>query len=130
MGWTSSTPGRREEAYSLELHRACWGAYLCAQMPTYLGSQTPPPETCTRKFSLLHPKWGGGAVVLRVEWCSLAERECPKILGYSTLFCGRIPKGGREWEDKTIHLHGQLEPLHSLLVVHYCFKTAPVLFRV
>lgn len=73
---------------------------------------------------------GGGAVVLRVEWCSLAERECPKILGYSTLFCGRIPKGGREWEDKTIHLHGQLEPLHSLLVVHYCFKTAPVLFRV
>lgn len=45
---------------------------ICAQMPTYLGSQTPPPETCTRKFSLLHPKVcvcvGGGATVLRAEW--------------------------------------------------------------
>lgn len=40
---------------------------LCAQTPTYLGSQTPPLETCTRKFSLLHPKVGGD-IVLRAEW--------------------------------------------------------------
>lgn len=41
-------------------------------------------------------------------------------------------EGGRKWGDETIDLHGQLEPLHSLLVVvHYCFETVPVLeFRV
>lgn len=42
------------------------------------------------------------------------------------------PEGGRKWGDETIDLHGQLEPLRSLLVVvHYCFETVPVLeFRV
>lgn len=40
------------------------------------------------------------------------------------------PEGGRKWGDETIDLHGQLEPIHSL-VVHYCFETVPVLeFRV
>lgn len=129
MGWTSSTPGRREEAYSLELHRAWWEAYEHRCPHTW--AHNPHPQRLVQGNSVSYIQKGGRAVVLRVEWCSLAERECPRILGCSTLFCRRIPEGGREWKDETIHLHGQLEPLHSLLVVHYCFQTAPVLeFRV